>query len=378
MSKARERRAKRRSRQQAVRKTGGQMRQIIPEGQFQLPEFKLPGGQWLLLLPAGVVVLLVVVLLASLINPPDDSSAPNAIWVGRDWSHAERSPEEIAAYAEQLRDQRIGQLYVYVSSLREDNAWSGLADARNSFFDAEPLVQSFVEAMRRAYPQAELYAWIEVSSETSEGYRLDREQVRVTAASFSSRMVTRLGFDGVLLDVKPLFRENDDFPALLRAVRAEIGLDTPLLVTVPPDLTPVGTSLLLPDVIAPGTAWSAEYKQRIALQADTLVITAYNSYQSDPVGYMEWVAYQVEAYVDAALQVDIGTQIVVSVPDYAELLPAHDASIESLAGALDGVRMGVTRLEEDEAFLLGGVALFSDAPLSDEDWRIYREKWLSR
>jgi hypothetical protein len=200
----------------------------------------------------------------------------------------------------------------------------------------------------------------------------------VTVASFSSRMLTRLGFDGVLLDVKPLFAENDDFPALLRAVRAQIGLDTPLLVTVPPDLTPSDTTLQLPEIIAPGTEWSAEYKQRIALQADTLIIAAYNSYQSDPVAYMEWVAYQVEAYTQASMEVDLETQVVVSIPNYAEFLPAHDASIESLAGALDGVRMGASRLGEDEAFLLEGVAIFSDAPLSDEDWRIYREKWLSR
>lgn len=354
------------------------MRQIIPEGSIQLPEFKLPGGQWLLLIPAGVVVLIVVILLLGLINPPENTSAPNAIWISREWSHGEHSDEEVAAYAQQLRENRIGQLYVYVSSLRDDNAWSGLGDARNSFFDAEPRVQTFLTQMRSAYPNAQIYAWIEISTEAADGYRLDRDQVRVTAASFSSRMVTRLGFDGVLLDVKPLFAENDDFPALVRAVRGEIGLDTPLLVTVPPDLTPSGTSLLLPEIIAPGTEWSDEYKQRIALQADTLIITAYNSYQSDPVGYIEWVAYQVETYTTAAMEIDSATRIMVSVPDYAEFLPAHDASIETFAGALDGVVMGVQRLSEEDSLVFAGVALFSDSALSEDDWRIYREKWLSR
>ncbi|MCA9914385.1 MAG: hypothetical protein KC496_13615, partial [Anaerolineae bacterium] len=246
------------------------------------------------------------------------------------------------------------------------------------FFDAEPRVQTFLTQLRGAYPDAQIYAWIELSAEASDGYRLDREQVRVTAASFSGRMISRLGFDGVLLDVKPLFAENDDFPALLRAIRAEIGLDTPLLVTVPPDLTPSGTSLLLPEIIAPGTEWSTEYKERIGLQADTLIITAYNSYQSDPVGYMEWVAYQVGVYTDAVRQVGSGTQVVVSVPNYAEFLPAHDASVETIAGALDGVVMGVRALSEEDAPLFAGVALFSDTALRDEDWRIYREKWLSR
>jgi hypothetical protein len=184
------------------------------------------------------------------------------------------------------------------------------------------------------------------------------------------------GFDGVLLDVRPIFEENADLPQLIRSVRAAIGLGTPLIVSVPPDLTPLDTTLRLPAVIAPGTQWSAEYKQRIALQADQIVIQAFNSYQTDPVAYIEWVSYQVTSYVDALSAIGSGTTITVSVPEYAERLPAHDPAIESLSGALDGVSRAVLELDETTLPFFAGVAIFADRDLQDADWQIFSDKWL--
>src|SRR5690606_5990332 len=123
---------------------------------------------------------------------------------------------------------------------------------------------NLVAQIRSVYPTVELYAWIEVNVQSPE-YRLNQPQIQNTIANFSQRMITQLDFDGVLLDVKPIFEENEDYIQLLRTVKRQIGIDTDLLVAVPPDLTPSGTQLNLPDVIAPATEWSAEYKQRVAL-----------------------------------------------------------------------------------------------------------------
>lgn len=379
MSKARERRKKRQQRQQMAQqqsrspRSTRSLRQIVPADRIQLPEIKLPGGQWLLLIPAGLVVLIVVVIVLGLLNPPEERAAPNAIWLDARWSHSSHDPQEINELARTLRDHNIGKVFLYVSSLRSDNTWGSTA---GTFTQVEPLVNDFTQRFRAAYPDAELIAWIEVSAVTEEGYRLDALNTQSAAANFSALMLSDYGFDGVLMDVKPIFEETDDFLALLRAVRSSIGLDTPLLVAVPPDLTPSEGNLLLPEIIAPGTEWSQEYKQRVALQADQVVITAYNSYQSNPVGYIEWVSYQVQSYVDALTAMDTGATILVSVPYYAERLPAHDASIETLAAGLDGVNRVTDGLDEDQSLLVAGVALFTDEDLSNDDWQVFREKWL--
>ncbi|MDQ7026870.1 MAG: hypothetical protein Q9P01_00800 [Anaerolineae bacterium] len=378
MSKARERQKKRRQQQEMVRRSDGRMarHQTRPQDSFQLPQINLPGGRWLWLIPLSIVVLVAVVVVLGLINPPDDITPPNAIWLNADWSYSEPSTETVQALTSQFQENNIGRLFIYTSSLKADGTWSGLVDDRNRFNEVDDRLSDLVLQIREVAPQLELYAWVEITTTTSSGYRLDNLQIHNTIGNFSTLMVNEIGFDGVLLDVKPIFEENEDLLTMMRSVRAKIGLDTPMLVVVPADLTPTDTSLILPAQIAPGTEWSAEFKQRVALQADQIVITAYNSYHTSPVDYIEWVSYQVEAFAAAMTEFDTGATILVSVPVYEENLPAHDGTIESLAGALDGVRRGVSRLElGTEMPLFAGVAIFADHRLTDSEWSIFSDKW---
>jgi len=128
-------------------------------------------------------------------------------------------------------------------------------------------------------------------------------------------------------------------------------------------------------VIAPGTEWSIEYKQRVALLANQIIIGAYNSYQTDPVDYLEWVTYQVDTYVKALSDRESNTTIILSVPLYESNLPAHDSEIETLSAALDGVRRGVANLNQLTRPIVAGVAIYADRDLTDADWATFDSKW---
>lgn len=377
-SKARERieRRKRRTSTTMHRAVNAdRQRQIRPAGSFEMPTIKFPGGRWLLLLPGGIILLVAVVGILGVLNPPDVTLNTNAIWLMNDWTYAQRGDDELAQLAAALQENRIGTVYAYVSSLREDATWAG-ADSISRFNTAEDAVIDFAQRFKQAYPEVTLYGWIEVQASTSEGYRLDSPQVQRVVADFSQRTVEVMPFDGVLLDVKPIFDGNTDFPALLQAVRRNIGLDTPLAVAVPADLTPTNAGITLPPQIAPDTVWSEAYKQRIALQADSIVITAYNSYLSAPADYMTWVGYQVNAYLSAMSAINATSRLVISVPQYADRPPAHSAITENMANALDGVSQAFSALSDEQRALFQGVAIFTDRALTDEDWRIFREKWV--
>jgi hypothetical protein len=350
-------------------------RQIRPTGSFEMPTIKLPGGRWVLLIPGAVILLVAVIAALGFLNPPDVTLNTNAIWLMNDWTYTQRSDEDLAQLAATLQENRVGTVYAYVSSLREDATWAS-ADSIARFNTVEAAVIDFAARFKQAYPDVALYAWIEVQASTTEGYRLDSPQVQRVVADFSQRTIDVMQFDGVLLDVKPIFDGNPDFPALLQAVRRNIGLDTSLAVAVPADLTPTDAGIVLPPQIAPDTVWSLAYKQRIALQADSLVVTAYNSYLNNPVDYMTWVSYQVNAYLAAMSAIDTTSQLVISVPQYADRQPAHNATVESLAGALDGVSQAFGALTDAQRALFKGIAIFADRPLTDEDWRIFREKWV--
>lgn len=374
MSKARDRQKQRRQNRDMVRKAGQSISQAAPESERKRPQFKIPGGQWLLIIPASGLLLIAVILALRFINPPDTNTPPNAIWLNKSWAYVDHSNEELEEIANDLIRNDVGAIFLYTSSLRADGTWSGLADSNNRFSDVEPQIESLIDNIRSVYPNVNIYAWVEANVQSPE-YRLDQTEVQETIATFSQRMITQLDFDGVLLDIKPIFEESEDYIQLLRTVKREIGIDTDLLVAVPPDLTPTGATLNLPNVIAPGTEWSSEYKQRVALLANQIVIGAYNSYQSNPVDYIEWVSYQVDSYVEVLAQIDSNTTILVSIPNYEASSQAHDPEIESLAGALDGVVRSADLLDETNSQVLAGVAIFTDRLLSDEEWSIYRQRW---
>lgn len=380
MSRARERREKRRQRQEMISKGRDSLRQIeTPDNvKFSMPEIRLPGGRWLFVIPASLIVLIIVIAALGSVNPLEATAPPNAIWLDSSMMYTDLSDDEIRSLARTLQSNQIGVIYAYVSSLKGDNTWAGDESGRNRYNEVEASVRNFVVRMKQVYPGARIYGWIEVLANPADDYRLDDPAVHTAVADFAGRAIETLETDGVLLDVKPVVRDNDDYLTLLRVVRQQLGLDAFIAAAVPPDLSPRGTFLNLPEIIAPGTEWTDDFKQNVALLVDQVVVTAYNSYQTNPVDYIEWVRYQVETYSRVLNEISDSDFLVISIPDYADFPPAHDSSIESLAGALDGVLRGYNSLSEEQQALLQGVAIYSDTGLTDNDWAVYRDKWLNR
>lgn len=381
MSKARDRQKRRKQRQQTTQRITQSAQQALPVDRIQVPSVpkRLPFNRLFLIIPGALILLFAVVSGLGLLNPPEVNNDDNAIWLDSRWTLATNSDETTQLLVDELRRNDVQTIFAYASSLKADGSWSGLLGGNNRFTEAEPILTEFVQQWRRLYPNATLYAWVEVASVTAEGYRLDSEQIQNTVASFSQRMVESIGFDGVLIDAKPIFDASEDYLDLLRTTRTAIGLDVPLAAAVPPDLTPSDTELVLPQVIAPGTEWETEFKQRVALQADFIVLQVYNSYLERPADYLDWVSYQTSTWHAALAEIEAEARLFVSVPNYADQLPAHDARVESLSPALDGVRGGLQSADDtaDETYLTG-IAIFTDVDLDEDAWRLFEDKWRNR
>lgn len=380
MGTARERREKRRQQVSTDAAKPRESRQVSSGDPKPPRQFHLPFSMGWLIVPAAVALVVLIVVVLGAVNPPEVFIARNAIWLDRQMSYSAPSDDALNALISTWKANQIGTIYLFASSLKADNQWSGAPEQANRFVEAEPLVASLVERIHATYPEVRLYAWVEVLADTPDN-RLASPQVRATLKEFVGRMVNTLKFDGIMLDVKPVFNSNEDFLVLLRDVRAAIGLDTPLAVAVPADLTPVGTGINLPTFIAAGTIWTPEYKQRVSLQADQLIVTAYNSYLTDQVDYINWVSYQVTAWMDALA--DSTAELLISVPNYTLPTPsgsvpiAHDPIVESMAGALDGVTRALRALDTASFTRFTGVALYTDHTLLEDEWRIFSEKWLN-
>lgn len=326
---------------------------------------------------AGVVVIAGAALGAFLNREIETFPLNNAIWLDRAWIYGDISDAQMGAFVDRLVENRIGKAYVYVSSLGIDNRWSGGPQGADGFMNSRVTVAQFVEAFKSKNEELELLAWVEIWThlDNVDGYRLDDNNLHQNIADFSRLLVDQLSFDGVLLDVKPMFAGNDDFIRLIRRVRSAVGSEHTIAIAATADLTPQDLRLQDIPTIAPGTMWSPNFKQRVMVLADEVVLLMYQSYRQERLDYVNWVAYHVENYVKL---LEANTDILVSIPDYGGASSAHNPEIETMEAAIDGVTEGLRRLNDEERALLTGLAIFSDEQPSEADWTVFREQWLQR
>ena len=377
---ARERQRRRRERREMARISGGARRQQTQTpSSIRLPKISLPNNPIVYVIPVGMILMVGVIVALGLLKNDEPQPLSNAIWLDTQWTYANPSDEDLTELVNTLRENRVGTVYAYVSSLNSEGYWVGGDDGTGQFTQSANSVRDFAQRFKEAYPDSQLFGWVEVwgNLDSEDGYRLDDEALQETVADFGRRVVNDLSFDGVFLDVKPVANDNEDYLTLLTRVRSRIGLSTPFAIAIPPDLTPANTDLNQPPRIAPNTMWDNEYKQRVLLKANQIVITAYQSYRDNPVDYIEWVSYHVETYTRllVELELEATTEILISIPHYQASSDAHNPNIETIPAALDGVNVGIEASEEN-GFLIAGVAIYTDAPLTESDWGVFRSKWL--
>ena len=332
--------------------------------------------RWLAL---ALVLIGLAALLVFALASRDRLQAPltNAIWLDRDWIYGGDGAEALGALAERMTANGMGKAYVYVSSLGMGQRWTGGVNGEAEFMTSRGQVADFVAAFRQLSEEIEILAWVEIWTQLDgpDGYQLGNTNLQENITDFTRLLVDQLGFDGVLLDVKPMFAGNDDLIHLINRVRSAIGVEKTIAVAVAADLRPDALDDQPLAGIAPGTMWSSFFKQRILVSADAVVLLMYQSYRQDVLDYVNWVAYHVETYVK---MLESNTDILVSIPDYGPASAAHNPEIESLANALAGVKEGLRRLDEETRPALTGVAIYSDEPLDQADWDLFRGEWLRR
>ncbi|RMF82331.1 MAG: hypothetical protein D6737_02295 [Chloroflexi bacterium] len=345
---------------------------MSPSGGFKLPKLPLQWSPIRTILTGIAAIAFVVAIIFGLgifKNAPPELQ-PNAIWLGTEWTYEPRDLADVALLAQRLRENEIGTVYAWVSWLQSDNTWRG---AEN--FDA---VRNFVSQFNTAYPEARLYAWLGLPVNLGEdNYRLDDEEFQQRVATFSQTVVHDFGFDGVFLNVEPVWDGDTNFLDLLRVVRTSVGETASISVAIPPDWSPLGVDIPVPPLIEPGTVWQREYKQRVALLTDEMAVMAYNSGLSSPDDYVKWMAYQVESFASAVAELDASTNLVIGIPTYDAEPPAHDPAVENVTSAVDGIRTGLLQAG-DAADFVRGVAIFAEWETDTTEWAQFNAEWVAK
>jgi hypothetical protein len=238
-------------------------------------------------------------------------------------------------------------------------------------------VRAFVRQFKAAYPESELLAWIGFPVDVGQGYRLDQVELHDQVAQLSQSAVSEFGFDGVFLNIEPVWNADENFLAIVRRVRAALGEDAVLAAAIPPDWSPLNADIPVPPLIVPGTAWDETYKQSAALLLDQMAIMAYNSGLTSSGDYTQWMAYQVKAYAQAVDALGGGglTELIIGVPTYDAELPGHDPLVENMESAAAGIRLGLQQAGNASVHVRGA-GIYAGWTTDSDEWGQWQRSWL--
>ncbi|HZM49228.1 MAG TPA: glycoside hydrolase family 18 protein, partial [Vicinamibacteria bacterium] len=278
----------------------------------------------------------------------------NAVWLEHRWLEKPHSVEEMEQMFRFL--DHHGIVYAYPHLIPFDSA------GRLPLHNREQM-RAFLASARRVAPNMKLLPWV---GGLRVGYKRSRAgTIDLGDLGQRQRMVAECrglmdeGFDGIHVNVEPIANGDDDYLALLRALRAAVGTGIlSLSATRPGPMAPA---------FAPNFFWTADYYARIADSADQVVLMTYDTAIPTPSLYRRYVAYAART-VTANLARSHRTRVLVGIPTYDETGLMHRKGVETPENALLGV---VSGLRGRTGGTFEGVALYAEWTTDPEDWATY-------
>jgi glycosyl hydrolase family 18 (putative chitinase) len=282
----------------------------------------------------------------------------NAVWLEHRWLEKPHSVEEMEQLFRFL--DHHGVVYAYPHLIPFDSA------GRLPLHNREQM-RAFLATARQVAPNMKVLPWV---GGLRVGYKRSKPgTIDLADLGQRQRMVAECrglmdeGFDGIHVNVEPVANGDDDYLALLRALRAAVGTGIlSLSATRPGPVAPA---------FAPNFFWTADYYARIAETADQVVLMTYDTAIPTPGLYRRYVAYAA-AMVTADLARSSRARVLVGIPTYKDSGLMHRKGVETTENALIGV---VSGLRGRAGGTFEGVALYAEWTTDPEDWAVYERVW---
>ncbi|MFG3083298.1 glycoside hydrolase family 18 protein [Streptomyces parvulus] len=341
-------------------------------------EPKAAGGKrrkrWLRRLALAVPLVLLVPLLTALTalrvnytgDPADGTYTRNrdAIWLGHAWVDGRKDDADLAAFALRVRTTGIRDLYVHTGPMEHDGTLP------KSLY---PKARWLIDAVHRDLPGVRVQAFLGdvLATEGPDGMRLADAGTRAAVVG-SARHVLDAGYDGVHLDLEPLHSGDRDYLSLLDDVREVTRARDAQLSVAAHQIDPLPA---LHSVFGFFTEhpkwWSQEYFGQVARRVDQIAVMSYDTAQPLEGTYGGYVAQQTSLALEVTPPT---THLLMGLPFYHESNFDHWGHAETVAAAVRGVRLGLSRTDADRR--LFGVAPYIDFAATDTNWEEYRDGWV--
>ncbi|WP_108988338.1 glycoside hydrolase family 18 protein [Streptomyces coelicoflavus] len=322
---------------------------------------------------AIVLVLLVPLLTAETalrINYMGDPAAGthtrnrDAMWLGHAWVDGRKKDADLKALARELKSTGIRDLYVHTGPMEHDGTLP------KSLY---PRARWLVDGVHREMPGIRVQAFLGdvLATESPDGMRLERAGTRAAVVD-SARQVLDVGYDGVHLDLEPLHSGDRNYLSLLDDIRAVTRARDAQLSVAAHQIDPLpGFHSFWGTVAGHPKWWSQEFFGQVARRVDQIAVMSYDTMQPLESLYGGYVAQQTSLALEVTPPT---THLLMGLPFYHENRFGHWNHAETVAAAVRGVRLGLSRTDADrERF---GVAAYIDFAATEQDWASYRDGWV--
>ncbi len=286
----------------------------------------------------------------------------NATWLEHRWLEKPHPVAEMEALFTALDGHGISYVFPHIIPFN--------GTGRLPVHDREQM-RLFLATARRVAPRVRVVPWV---GGLRSGYKRQRPgTIELANLAQRQRIVAECrglideGFDGVHLNIEPIDDGNDDYLALLAALRLAVGEEHILSV-----------SATRPGLVAPPFArnffWTPDYYRRVARSADQLVVMAYDTALPTVPLYRRYLAWSSELVANTLHEGR--ARVLIGVPTYDATGLMHRPGIETIDNALLGVVQGLRGVGTGGTF--EGVALYAEWTTDEAEWAIYEKRWRGR
>ncbi|MEU4710609.1 hypothetical protein AB0G00_29705 [Nocardia salmonicida] len=286
----------------------------------------------------------------------------DAVWLGHAWVDGRKSDADIDGLAKLLAGTGVRDLYVHTGPLEHDGS---LRD------DLAPRARWFVDAVHARLPGIRVQSWLgDIVQPEFDGLDVESAASRARVVA-SARRVLDYGFDGVHYDLEPIRSGSPGFLALLDATRSVTSAARVRLSVSAPVIDPLpGLHSLGLAVADHGKWWSQDYFAEVARRSDQVAVMSYDTAMPTRALYSGYVAQQTEL---AAEVTPDDVDLLMGAPAFWADDRGHRGAAETVAAAVRGIRLGLTRADVSRANF--GVAMYVDFAATPQDWADYRRDW---
>ncbi len=288
----------------------------------------------------------------------------DAMWLGHAWVDGRKKDADVTALARRLEGTGIRDLYVHSGPLEHDGTLPK---------SAYPRARWFIDAVHRELPGVRVQAFLGdiLANGGPEGLHLDRAATRAEVVR-SAGQVLDTGYDGVHLDLEPLHSGDRDYLTLLDDLRALTRAEDARLSVAAHQIDPLPGLHSVAGLFADHPKWwSQKFFGQVARRVDQIAVMSYDTARPLESTYGGYVAQQTSLALEVTPPT---THLLMGLPFYYESNFSHWGHAETVAAAVRGARLGLSRTDPDRE--LFGVAPYIDFAATETNWKEYREGWL--